>query len=101
MRCVLKNRESAKLDDYRQSIDNIDAALVFLLAERFRITDKVGNLKRTAQLPPEDSEREQWQIERLIGLSENAGLKAGFIKRFMHVIISEVKNNHTTKLDEE
>ena len=32
----------ATLHSYRESIDNIDAALVFMLAERFKVMQKVG-----------------------------------------------------------
>ena len=62
----------AKLAQYRSSIDNIDAALVHMLAERFRCTQAVGHLKATYDLPPADPAREQQQIARL--LSETARL---------------------------
>ena len=96
----MKSKDNACLNDYRRSIDNIDGAMIFLLAERFRITDKVGNLKKNTQLPPEDSEREQRQIDRLIALSEGAGLNPDFLRRYMSLIMSEVKRNHTSKIDE-
>ena len=54
-----------KLASYRQSIDNIDAALVHMLAERFRCTKEVGLLKAQYDLPPADPAREEYQIERL------------------------------------
>ena len=50
---------------YRDSIDNIDAALVFMLAERFKITQAVGEFKAVSALPPADPAREERQIERL------------------------------------
>ena len=43
-----------QLKEYRDSIDNIDAALVFLLSERFKITHKVGVLKAENTLLPAD-----------------------------------------------
>ena len=43
-----------ELLDLRRSIDNIDAALVYLLAERFRCTQQVGHLKAQTGLPPAD-----------------------------------------------
>jgi chorismate mutase len=55
----------AQLGKYRQSIDNIDAALVHMLAERFRCTKEVGVLKAKYDLPPADPAREEFQIERL------------------------------------
>ena len=48
-----------ELASYRQSIDNIDAALVHMLAERFRCTKAVGVLKAKHQLPPADPAREE------------------------------------------
>ena len=42
----------------RDSIDNIDAALIYLLAERFKCTQAVGEFKATHGLPPADPARE-------------------------------------------
>ena len=47
------------LQDERRSIDNIDAALVHLLAERFSHTQRVGVLKAEHGLPPADPSRER------------------------------------------
>lgn len=58
----------------RGSIDNIDAALVYLLAERFRVTRRVGELKAVGGLPPADPAREQEQIARLTSIAEESGL---------------------------
>ncbi|TIW39328.1 MAG: chorismate mutase, partial [Mesorhizobium sp.] len=49
----------ATLAGYRASIDNIDAALIHMLAERFRCTKAVGVLKAEHGLPPADPAREQ------------------------------------------
>ncbi|MFH1794342.1 MAG: chorismate mutase, partial [Pseudomonadota bacterium] len=49
------------LASYRASIDNIDAALIHMLAERFRCTQAVGVLKATHGLPAADPAREQEQ----------------------------------------
>ena len=49
----LQDRD-AVLAAYRKSIDNIDAALIHMLAERFRCTKAVGVLKATHGLPPAD-----------------------------------------------
>ena len=52
----------------RGAIDNMDAALIHLLAERFRITREVGRLKAECGLPPADPAREAEQIARLLSL---------------------------------
>jgi len=84
----------------RASIDNLDAALVHLLAERFKCTEQVGRLKAHAGMPPADPEREAVQIARLRGLSETSGLDPLFAEKFLNVIIAEVIQNHRQFLDE-
>jgi chorismate mutase len=82
------------LAGYRQSIDNIDAALVCLLAERFKITQAVGAYKAKAGLPPADPTRETRQIERLRSLAANANLDPDFSEAFLRFIINEVIRHH-------
>ncbi|MBI1404324.1 MAG: chorismate mutase [Porphyrobacter sp.] len=79
---------------YRKSIDNIDAALIHILAERFRITQAVGEYKARATLPPADPEREAKQIARLRKLSEEANLDPEFSEKFLRFIIEEVIRHH-------
>ncbi|MFE6645394.1 chorismate mutase [Nocardioides sp. NPDC057772] len=78
----------------RGSIDNLDAALVHLLAERFKCTEQVGRLKARAGFPPADPNREAVQIERLRRLSDDAGLDPEFAEKILNVIIAEVIRNH-------
>jgi chorismate mutase len=82
------------LDSYRGSIDNIDAALVYLLAERFKVTQAVGRYKATAGLPPADPGREDRQIARLRQLAEDAHLDPEFSEKFLRFIIDEVIRHH-------
>jgi len=84
----------ARLDEYRQSIDNIDAALVFLLAERFKVTQAVGRYKAENGLPPADPGRETKQIERLRTLAQSAHLDPDFSEKFLRFIIDEVIRHH-------
>ena len=83
-----------ELGSIRQSIDNIDAALIHLLAERFKFTQQVGRLKATHGLPPADPERELLQIQRLRGLAEEARLDPAFAEKFLNFIIAEVIHHH-------
>ena len=86
--------KDAVLDGYRQSIDNIDAAMIHILAERFRITKAVGAYKAEHGLPPSDLGREQRQIERLRKLAEDARLDPEFSEKFLRFIIQEVIRHH-------
>jgi chorismate mutase len=82
------------LAKYRESIDNIDAALVFMLAERFKVTQAVGEYKANAALPPADPAREERQIERLRQLAKDAKLDPDFTEKFLRFIIDEVIRHH-------
>jgi chorismate mutase len=83
-----------QLSGYRQSIDNIDAALVHMLAERFRCTKAVGVLKATHNLPPADPAREEYQINRLRQLARESDLDPDFAEKFLNFIIREVIRHH-------
>jgi len=84
----------AELQRLRQSIDNLDAALVHLLAERFKCTEQVGRLKARSGMPPADPGREAVQIARLRDLSHSSGLDPEFAEKILGVIIAEVIRNH-------
>jgi chorismate mutase len=83
-----------ELQSIRQSIDNIDAALIHLLAERFKFTQGVGRLKAQHGLPPADPAREFLQIQRLRALAEDARLDPAFAEKFLNFIIAEVIHHH-------
>jgi chorismate mutase len=83
-----------QLRKYRASIDNLDAALIHILAERFRITKAVGEFKATHALPPADPAREQKQVERLRMLATQADLDPDFAEKLLNFIIREVIRHH-------
>lgn len=85
---------STELARLRGSIDNMDAALIHLLAERFQITQQVGVLKAQHGLPPADPARERRQIERLRALAIDARLDPEFAEKFLNFIVSEVVRHH-------
>ena len=84
----------AELGRLRASIDNMDAALVHLLAERFKITQQVGELKATHGLPPADPVREAQQIARLRALAGEAHLDPEFAEKFLSFVVAEVVRHH-------
>ena len=84
----------AELERLRGSIDNLDSVLVHLLAERFKVTQRVGELKAGYGLPPADPAREQQQIARLRALAEDAKLDPEFAEKVLNFIVSEVVRHH-------
>ncbi len=87
-------RAAELLRGHRESIDRLDAILVFTLAERFKHTQAVGGLKAQHGLPPSDPARESQQIARLERLAEEADLDPAFARKFLNFIISEVIRHH-------
>ena len=87
-------RAAEILRHHRESIDRLDAILVYTLAERFKHTQAVGRLKADHDLPPSDPAREARQIERLERLSQEADLDPEFARKFLAFIISEVIRHH-------
>ncbi|CAI3922730.1 Chorismate mutase (PheA) (PDB:1ECM) [Commensalibacter communis] len=83
-----------QLQNLRLSIDNIDNALIHILAERFRLTQTVGELKATHNLPPADAQREARQIARLREMAQSARLNPDFAEKFLNFIIKEVIQHH-------
>lgn len=87
-------RVRAELGGIRLSIDNIDAALIHLLAERFRFTQQVGRLKAAHGMPPSDPERERVQIARLRALAEESRLDPAFAEKWFNFVVAEVIHHH-------
>lgn len=88
------NGFESQLSNIRKSIDNLDAALVFILAERFRCTDAVGLIKAQYKLTPTDSKREAFQKERLRQMATEANLDPDFAEGFLAFVIREVILHH-------
>ncbi|NDW53707.1 chorismate mutase [Aliiroseovarius sp. PrR006] len=87
-------RAADLLKEHRESIDRLDAILVYTLGERFKHTQAVGKLKAEHDLPPSDPNREARQIERLEDLATRANLDPEFAKKFLNFIIDEVIRHH-------
>ncbi|PRY79490.1 chorismate mutase [Yoonia maritima] len=87
-------RAAEVLKGHRDSIDRLDAILVYTLGERFKHTQAVGKLKAEHDLPPSDPAREEQQIARLTELASQADLDPEFAKKFLNFIIQEVIQHH-------
>jgi chorismate mutase len=92
-------RAADLLKDHRESIDRLDAILVYTLGERFKHTQAVGRLKAEHGLPASDPAREAKQIERLEWLSREADLDPELARKFLTFIISEVIRHHQQHAD--
>ncbi len=84
----------AELLAMRKTIDNIDAAMIHMLAERFRCTQRVGALKAKHAMPPADAKREEQQVARLRALAKDAELDPEFAEKYLAFVIREVIRHH-------
>ncbi|MEU4191595.1 chorismate mutase [Kribbella sp. NPDC026611] len=91
---MTEENAAAELNRLRSSIDNIDAALIHLLAERFKCTQQVGALKARTGMPPADKTRERDQVARLRTLATESGLDPVFAEKFLAFVIAEVIHHH-------
>ncbi|MCC6270429.1 MAG: chorismate mutase [Microbacteriaceae bacterium] len=91
---VVNDDARRELAGLRLSIDNIDAALIHLLAERFRFTQQVGKLKAVHGLPASDPEREKVQIARLQALAVDSHLDPAFAEKWFNFVVAEVIHHH-------
>lgn len=84
----------AKIKSLRKTIDNIDGAVIHLLAERFKATSQVGVLKAEAGFAPADYKREDYQIERLQRIAKDAGLDPNIAEMYREFVVTEAKKRH-------
>lgn len=87
------------LQRLRGSIDNVDAALMYLLAERFKATKQVGFLKAEHGMPASDPNREEQQLARLRQLALDAELDPAFAEKWFNFVVAEVIRHHTEAAD--
>ena len=92
---------TATLRRLRGSIDNIDAALIHMLAERFKATQQVGVLKAEHGMPASDPAREEQQVARLRTLAIDADLDPEFAQKWFTFVVAEVIRHHTAAAEGE
>ncbi|MEJ8310554.1 chorismate mutase [Agrobacterium larrymoorei] len=83
-----------QLASYRRTIDNLDSAVLYILAERFRCTEHVGHLKAEQALPAIDNERERRQLDRVMSIANEVGLSRHFVEGLMTMIVGAVAERH-------
>lgn len=94
-------QRNPELQQLRESIDNLDAVLIHVLAERFKLTERVGQLKARTDLPAADPQREAMQVKRLRALATEAHLDPEFAEKFLAFIVAEVIRHHERIADEQ
>ena len=78
----------------RDKIDQIDTDLLNLLAERFALTFRVGEIKALQSVDSFDPEREAQKIEKLREQSAKLNLNPDLVEHLFTQIMKEVVKNH-------
>ncbi len=83
--------EAARLlDEYRQQIDSLDIRILDILNDRTRIVEKIGAVKREAELPVYEPKREDAVYRNV--LDHNQGpLSESAVRRLFERIIDEMR----------
>lgn len=84
----------SKLEELRSEIDQLDEKLIEVLAERFNVSRRVGELKRSNVLPPRDEEREQRQLRRVRDLAQAHGVPPELAGAVLRLIVDTVVVQH-------
>jgi chorismate mutase len=78
----------------RDSIDNIDAALIHLLAERFKCTQAVGEFKATHNFPPPIRRARQPRSRGCANWPRTPSWIRTSRRKFLNFIVKEVIRHH-------
>lgn len=83
-----------ELERLRRQIDDVDERFVSLLAERFRITRRVGIIKAERGLPAQDAIREAQIDAKVRRLAAEHDLDEGLVSDVLRAVIDRVVAEH-------
>lgn len=89
-----QNDAPGELLALRQQIDRLDHGLVLMLANRFALTRRVGELKASANLNSVDPKREEQKLAEIRALCEQHGLNPELLADILARIMGEAVRNH-------
>ncbi|MSD90640.1 chorismate mutase [Bifidobacterium asteroides] len=89
-----QSQAARQVEELRADVDTIDAAVVAMLAERFRVTRRIGLLKAQAGFASADMHRESAQIAVLRGRAEDYGLDPDLAEAYLHLVADAAKRDH-------
>ena len=80
------------LEELRQKIDEVDASTVKLIAERIRIAEQIGRLKKKQGKQIEDKQREERILEHIRDLAKAESIKQADIEGIYRQIFTAAKS---------
>ena len=88
---MTKEEARQKLTEYRVFIDDLDRRIVALLNERTRVVEDIGRVKRDAEMPVYEPEREEQVFDNVRSVSNDDPLAQQAVRRIFERIIEEMR----------
>lgn len=85
---------SESLVQWREMLDEVDEKIVKLLAERFKITRKIGTYKARNGLETRDRAREAEQLDRVKKIARELHISPELAQNILQSIIEEAAKEH-------
>jgi chorismate mutase/prephenate dehydratase len=86
------------LEDLRANIDDIDARIVKLLAERMGASRKIGSLKRKGQRQVQDTAREKDVIEHVRQIAKKESISPDDVERLFQLVMAVSRSVQGTEV---
>jgi chorismate mutase/prephenate dehydratase len=80
-----------RIDDLRRKIDEVDARIVKLIAERIRIAGQIGKEKKKQGIQIEDREREKVVLEKVKGIARSENINQEDLESIYRRIVTASK----------
>lgn len=81
-----------KIEELRKKIDEVDAGIVRLIAERLSLAEQIGSLKREQGQQIEDKQREEVILEHIRDIAQQKGINEADIESIYRKIFSTSKS---------
>ncbi len=88
---MTKDEARQKLKEYRVFIDDLDRRIVALLNERTRVVEDIGRVKRSAEMPVYEPDREQQVFDNIRSVANDDPLAQQAVRRIFERIIEEMR----------
>lgn len=83
-----------EISSARTQVDEIDGRIVALLAERFKITRKIGTYKAAHNMISRDQERENFQLDTIAKKAKAGDLNPELARQILQLVIDEAVKEH-------
>ncbi len=96
---MTKEEAREKLKAYRVFIDDLDRRIVGLLNERVRLVEDIGRVKRDAEMPVYEPDREEKVFSNVRSVTSDDPLAQQAMRRIFERIIEEMRQIQKLRME--